>query len=164
MATYGCFHGENDYVTNTKLLTNVLKNIVLTPKVKPSFRLNFVEDILSYWLHAQLVFCFHSSIKFLILGLFKRCKKATFGGLGEPPACSLTTENIWFRQQNGRFEIQSNHRKGLVEQKESSCFRTSHVSKRCNDWSFKPLISPHWMTWWLFVVSTERFQISAHYP
>ena len=25
---------------------------MLTPKVKPSFRLNFVEDILSYWSHA----------------------------------------------------------------------------------------------------------------
>ena len=67
---------------------------MLTPKVKPSFRLNFVEDILSYWLHAQLIFCFHSSIKFLIHGLFKRCKRATFGGLGEPSACSLTTENV----------------------------------------------------------------------
>jgi len=95
---------------------------MLTPKVKPSFRLNFVGDILSYWSHAQLVFCFYISIKFLILGLFKGCKKATFGGLGEPPASSLTTENVRFRQQNGRFELQSNRRKGLDEEKESSCF------------------------------------------
>jgi hypothetical protein len=95
---------------------------MLTLKVKPSFRLNFVGDILSYWSHAQLVFCFYISIKFLILGLFKGCKKATFGGLGEPPASSLTTENVRFRQQNGRFELQSNRRKGLDEKKESSCF------------------------------------------
>jgi hypothetical protein len=42
---------------------------------------------------------FYISIKFLILGLFKGCKKVTFGGLGEPPTCSLTTENVRFRQQ-----------------------------------------------------------------
>jgi hypothetical protein len=38
---------------------------------KTVFRLNFVGDIISYWSHAQLVFCFYISIKFLILGLFK---------------------------------------------------------------------------------------------
>jgi hypothetical protein len=66
----------------------------------------------------------------------KDAKKETFGGLGEPSACSLTTENVLFRQQEGRFEIQNNRRKGLIEKKESSCFRTSHVSKHRNDGRF----------------------------
>jgi hypothetical protein len=31
-------------------------------------------------------------------------KTAGFGGLGEPPACSLTTESVQFRQISGQFE------------------------------------------------------------
>jgi len=107
--------------------TNILSNL-LTPKVKPSFRLNFVGDILSYWSHAQLVFCFYISIKFLIRGLFKGCKKATFGGLGEPPASSLTTENVRFRQQMADLNYKATAERVWTRKKKVRVFRTSHVS------------------------------------
>jgi hypothetical protein len=48
---------------------------VLTPKVKPSFRLNFVEDILAIGCMLKLVLCFHASRKFLVFGFVKRLEK-----------------------------------------------------------------------------------------
>jgi hypothetical protein len=81
---------------------------MLTPKVKPSFRLNFVEDILAIGCMLKLVLRFHSSKK--IFGIWS-CpeigKTTAFGGLGEPPVCSLITESVRFRQQSGRFKMQA---------------------------------------------------------
>jgi hypothetical protein len=72
---------------------------VLTPKVKPSFRLNFVGDTLSYWSHSQLVFCFLYFNKILDTWFIQRMQKGDFRWFGRAPACSLTTENVRFRQQ-----------------------------------------------------------------
>jgi hypothetical protein len=64
----------------------------------------------------------------LILGLFKGCKKATFGGLGEPPACSLTTENVRFRQQMADLNYKATAERVWTRKKKARVFRTSHVS------------------------------------
>jgi hypothetical protein len=48
---------------------------MLTPKVKPSFRLNFVEDILAIGCILKLVLRFHSSRKILVFGLVQRLEK-----------------------------------------------------------------------------------------
>jgi hypothetical protein len=81
---------------------------MLTPKVKPFFRLNFVEDILAIGRMLKLLLCFFSSRKFFGIWFCQEIEKtAAFGGLGEPPACSLTTESVQFRQQSGRFKMQT---------------------------------------------------------
>jgi hypothetical protein len=48
---------------------------VLTPKVKPLFRLEFVEDILAIGRMLKLVLCFHNSKKSLVFGFVKRLEK-----------------------------------------------------------------------------------------
>jgi hypothetical protein len=107
---------------------------MLTPKVKPSFRLNFVEDILSYWSHAcSTIFLFLYFNKFLDTWFIQRVQKGDFRWFGRAPGVLINHRKRLISSANGRFEIQSNRRKGLVEQKESSCFRTSHVSKHRND-------------------------------
>ena len=101
---------------------------MLTPKVKPSFRLNFVGDTLSYWSHAQLVFCFLFFNKILDTWFIQRMQKGDFRWFGRAPGVLINHRKRSISSANGRFELQSNRRKGLDEQKESSCFRTSHVS------------------------------------
>jgi hypothetical protein len=48
---------------------------MLTPKVKPFFRLNFVEDILAIGRMLKLLLCFYSSRKFLVLVWSRDWKK-----------------------------------------------------------------------------------------
>ena len=48
---------------------------MLTPKVKPFFRLNFVEDILAIGRMLKLVLCFYCSRKSLVFGFVKRLEK-----------------------------------------------------------------------------------------
>jgi hypothetical protein len=81
---------------------------MLTPKVKPFFRLNFVEDILAVGRMLKLLLCSYSSRFFFWFWFSQEIGKTTgFGGLGEPPARSLTTENVQFRQISGQFEKQA---------------------------------------------------------
>jgi hypothetical protein len=78
----------------------------------------------------KLLLCFYSSRNFFGFGSVKRLEKTTgFGGLGEPPACSLTTESVQFHQISGKYEKQATAKKVLNGQKEGSCFRTSQMSK-----------------------------------
>jgi hypothetical protein len=48
---------------------------MLTPKVKPFFRLNFVEDILAIGRMLKLLLCFYSSRIFFGFGSVKRLEK-----------------------------------------------------------------------------------------
>ena len=48
---------------------------MLTPKVKPFFRLDFVEDILAIGRMLKLILCFHSSRNSLVFGFVKRLEK-----------------------------------------------------------------------------------------
>jgi hypothetical protein len=48
---------------------------MLTPKVKPFFRLNFVDDVLAIGRMLKLVLCFYCSRKYLVFGFVKRLEK-----------------------------------------------------------------------------------------
>jgi hypothetical protein len=66
--------------------------------------------------------------KILDTWFIQRVKKATFGGLGEPPACSLTTENVRFRQQMADLNYKATAERVWTRKKKARVFRTSHVS------------------------------------
>jgi hypothetical protein len=84
---------------------------MLTPKVKPSFRLNFVGDTLSYWSHAQLVFCFLYFNKILDTWFIQRVQKGDFQWFGRAPGELINHRKCSISSANGRFELQSNRRK-----------------------------------------------------
>jgi hypothetical protein len=66
--------------------------------------------------------------KILDTWFIQRVQKGDFRWFGRAPGVLINHRKRSISSANGRFELQSNRRKGLDEQKESSCFRTSHVS------------------------------------
>ena len=68
------------------LLTLSSTLLLLTPKVKPFFQLNFVEDILAIGRMLKLLLCFYSSGKFLVLILSRDWKNNSFRWFGRAPS------------------------------------------------------------------------------
>ena len=102
---------------------------MLTPKVKPFFRLNFVEDILAIGRMLKLLLCFYSSRKFLVLILSRDWKNNNFRWFGRAPSMLINHRKRSVLSDKWSISKESNHRKGLNGQKEGSCFRTSQMSK-----------------------------------
>ena len=114
-------------------------------------------------MHAQLVFYFHISINFLILGLFKGCKKGDFR---------------WFGRALG---VLINHRKRFISSARRSIWNSKQPPKRFDREKRKLVLShePCVKTpkWWKIQppisrmgkhddhswFQNERFQISAHF-
>ena len=63
-------------------------SIVLTPKVKPFFRLNFVDDVLAIGCMLKLVLCFYCSRKPLVFGFVKRLEKHQLLVVWASPRCA----------------------------------------------------------------------------
>jgi hypothetical protein len=63
-------------------------------------------NLISKFLAIRLESLFFKIIPKDMLVLFRsrNWKTTAFGGLGEPPACSLTTESVQFRQISGRYK------------------------------------------------------------
>jgi hypothetical protein len=102
--------------------------VLLTPKVKSFFRLNFVEDILAIGCMLKLLSCFYSSRKFLVLILSRDWKNRSFRWFGRAPSVLINHRKRSVSSDKWSISKASNHRKGLNGQKEGSCFRTSQMS------------------------------------
>ena len=103
--------------------------------------------------------------KILIFWFGQEIGKTTgFGGLGEPPTCSLTTESVQFRQQSGRFKMQVTTERVWSGKKKARAFARAicqNVAMMKISNRRKARVRGHDNRSW---VSTERFQTPAHYP
>jgi hypothetical protein len=131
---------------------------MLTPKVKPFFRLNFVEDILAIGRMLKLLLCFYSSRKFLVLVRSRDWKNSRFRWFGRAPSVLINHRKCSVSSDKWSIRKASNHRKGFERAKRRLVL--SHepdVKIRCNDEKFKPpkarVVGGDVRSW----VSTERF-------